>query len=162
LVDSRQKGARAESAAKNILKKYTKLDWQRTPGSGALNVQHKLKGDLYIPDCKNKFCVEVKHYKDDHLTSKILTDKNPQLLKWWEQTDRQAKQVQRDPLLLFKFDRSKWFVAFSWRAIEKESKFFKAESPDYNVILFQEVGEEYIAIAKLEDWLENEDITWIL
>ena len=104
MVDSRQKGARAEAAAKGLLIKHTNLDWQRTPGSGALNKQHKLKGDLYIPDEKNHYCVEVKHYKDDHLTSKLLTDKKPQLIKWWEQAVRQANEVERVPLLLFKFD----------------------------------------------------------
>lgn len=52
MVDSRQKGARAETDAKNILKMYTKLNWQRVPGSGALGAQHKLKGDLYIPEAK--------------------------------------------------------------------------------------------------------------
>ena len=53
MVDSRQKGARAEAAAKGLLIKHSGLDWQRTPGSGALHAAHKLKGDLYIPDCKN-------------------------------------------------------------------------------------------------------------
>jgi hypothetical protein len=164
MVDSRQKGARAEAAAKGLLIKHTGLDWQRTPGSGALNAKHKLKGDLYLPDCKNKFCVEVKHYKDDHFTSKLLTDKNPQLLKWWDQAVRQAEEIERDPLLLFKFDRSKWFVAFNWKALSKDSDFFKSTTPPYKYSLLFLNGstEEYIAVAKLEDWLAKEQITWIL
>ena len=89
MVDSRQKGARAESAVKAVLKSATGLNWQRVPGSGALGVEHKLKGDLYIPDANNKYCVEVKHYKDDHLTSAILSGKNPLLFEWWEQAIRQ-------------------------------------------------------------------------
>ena len=151
MVDSRQKGARAEAAAKGLLIKHTGLDWQRTPGSGALAVAHKLKGDLYIPDCKNKFCVEVKHYKDDHLTSKMLTDKTPQVLRWWDQAVRQANQTGREPLLLFKFDRSKWFVAFIW---------------DYKIENYKTLKYTYnntnIYMAKLEEWLTNEDIQWIL
>ena len=151
MVDSRQKGARAEAAAKGLLIKHTGLDWQRTPGSGALNAAHKLKGDLYIPDAKNKFCVEVKHYKDDHLTSKILTDKNPQILKWWEQAVRQGEQTSREPLLLFKFDRSKWFVAFKWE--------YKIEG--YKVVKYIHNNTE-IYMAKLEEWLSNEEIEWTL
>lgn len=151
MVDSRQKGTRAENAAKDILRKYTELDWQRTPGSGALNEVHKLKGDLYIPDCKNTYCVEVKHYKDDHLTSKLLTDKTPQILEWWSQTTRQAEQVQRLPLLIFKFDRSKWFVAFRW---------------EYNITGYRTLkykdNNEIFYIAKLEDWLSKEVIEWTL
>jgi hypothetical protein len=150
MVDSRQKGARAETAARDILRKYTKLGWERTPGSGALHEKHKLKGDLYIPDCKNRFCVEVKHYKDDHLTSKLLTDKSPQILEWWNQADRQALQVDRIPLLLFKFDRSKWFVATD-QVINFDNKYKTLE-----------IYPESIAVTKLEDWLENEEIIWIL
>lgn len=151
MVDSRQKGARAEAAAKGLLIKHTNLDWQRTPGSGALNKQHKLKGDLYIPDEKNHYCVEVKHYKDDHLTSKLLTDKKPQLIKWWEQAVRQANEVERVPLLLFKFDRSKWFVCFAHEPVTYEYDMLTYRSENY---LFY--------MAKLEEWLSKEEITWIL
>jgi hypothetical protein len=31
-------------------------------------------------------------------------------MEWWEQTDREANQIDKEPLLLFKFNRSKWFV----------------------------------------------------
>ena len=159
MVDSRQKGARAEAAAKGLLIKHTGLDWQRTPGSGALNAAHKLKGDLYIPDAKNKFCIEVKHYKDDHLTSKILTDKNPQILKWWEQAVRQAEQTSREPLLLFKFDRSKWFVAFRGE-LEITGPPAKIGSP-YKCLLLA-TKDDVILMAKLEEWLANEEIEWTL
>ena len=158
MVDSRMKGARAESAAKGMLIKHTGLDWQRTPGSGALNAAHKLKGDLYVPDAKNKFCVEVKHYKDDHLTSKMLTDKNPQLLQWWAQAVRQGEQTSRQPLLIFKFDRSKWFVAFNAHALEELSP----KDLAYKYLEFTFSDEHPIFIAKLEEWLAAEEIEWIL
>ena len=122
MVDSRQKGARAEAALKKILRDETGLDFQRTPGSGALNETHKLKGDIYIPNEKNKYCIEVKHYKDDHLTSKVLTNLNPQLLQWWEQAETQAEKVDMEPMLFFKFDRSKWFVMFRTYAVKNEYK----------------------------------------
>jgi hypothetical protein len=155
MVDSRQKGARAEAAAKGLLIKHTGLDWQRTPGSGALNAAHKLKGDLYVPDEKNKFCVEVKHYKDDHLTSKLITDKTPQIMKWWEQAVRQGVQTGRIPLLIFKFDRSKWFVAF----LTKDDTSLRTD--EYKVIryLYKDTA---LYMAKLEEWLEHEEIEWIL
>ena len=161
MVDSRQKGARAEAAAKGLLIKHTGLDWQRTPGSGALNAAHKLKGDLYIPDCKNKFCVEVKHYKDDHLTSKIITDKNPQLIKWWEQAIRQGEQTGREPLLLFKFDRSKWFVAFKTDALYHENEVSSMNTLRYTYLTV-DTDEYRFHTAKLEEWLAAEDIKWIL
>lgn len=148
MVDSRQKGARAEAAAKKLLIDYTGLNWQRTPSSGALDEKHGLKGDLYIPQERNTYCLEVKHYKSDHLTSKILTDKKPQIIKWWEQTEREAKQVKRIPLLIFKFDRSKWFVAFYG---ERD-----VHSRPYPNLKYND-----LVICKLEDWLEHDEPEFI-
>jgi len=111
MVDSRQKGGRAEAALKKVLRDATGINFQRTPGSGALAPTHMLKGDIYIPNAANRFCIEVKHYKDDHLNSKILTSKTPQLIEWWEQAVRQGGQVDMIPLLFFKHDRGKWFMA---------------------------------------------------
>jgi hypothetical protein len=112
MVDSRNKGRRGELDARDKLRKYTNLMWERTPMSGALDAKHKMKGDLYVPGKNIKYCVETKFYKDDHLTSKLITSSNPMLLQWWEQTVREAKQVDRDPLLIFKYNRSKWFAIF--------------------------------------------------
>jgi len=113
MVDSRQKGRTAEIAARDELRKLTGLKWERTPLSGALSANHMLKGDLYVPETKVKFCVEVKHYKDDHISTKLLTSKNPQFDIWWEQTVRESGQMNKEPLLIFKHNRSKWFVAFT-------------------------------------------------
>ena len=113
MIDSRAKGRAAELKCRDELRKLTDLTWERTPMSGALSANHKLKGDLYVPETALKWCVEVKHYADDHLTSKILTSKVPHLKTWWEQTIREARQMDKEPLLIFKFNRSKWFAAFS-------------------------------------------------
>lgn len=145
MVDSRDKGARAESAIKKLLKELTGLGWERTPGSGALNAKHLLKGDLYIPNASNIFCVECKHYADDHLTSQVLTGKNPQLLDWWSQCKRQADQVSREPLLIFKFDRSKVFCAYEEMPCCAKTHFLYVSRDGH---------EFYVSI--LEDWIANE------
>ena len=111
MVDSRAKGRTAEVKAKEELRKASGLPWERTPLSGALDAKHMLKGDLYVPAHNLAFCVEVKHYKDDQLTSKVITSTNPTLMQWWDQTVREAGQMNKLPFLMFKFDRSKWFVA---------------------------------------------------
>lgn len=144
MVDSRDKGARAESVVRDELRKLTGLQWERTPGSGALNEKHKLKGDLYIPDSKNMYCVEVKHYKDDHFNSALLTSKTPQLLEWWSQAVRQGIQVDRKPLLIFKHDRSKLFCAYE-----------DMPSADYRYIFCSIQGYEFY-VAKLDDFINNE------
>lgn len=141
MVDPRAKGARGETQVRDMLRKHTGLQWERTPGSGALNEKHGLKGDLYVPNKENLYCVEVKNYQDDHLTSQILTSKDPQLLTWWEQAIRQGIQVSRKPLLIFKFDRSKIFVAYQG-----------VPMGPYRTIFIDAKGYEFY-VALLEDWL---------
>ena len=145
MVDSREKGARAEADLVKKLKDATGHNFQRIPLSGGLSPVHGLKGDLYIPNSLNIYCIEAKHYKDDHLTSKILTDKRPQLIDWWEQTIRESAQVSRKPLLFYKFDRSKWFVAFK-------------DMPSYSSYrwAYLNIDGHELYTAKMEDWLKYE------
>jgi len=153
MVDSRQKGARAESQARDLFKKYTGLKWERVPGSGALNEKHGLKGDLYVPNEKNIFCVEVKHYAEDQLTSKMITGKSPTFLSWWAQTLRESKQVDRAPMLVFKHNRSKWFIAV-WdtkfvESIGSRSFIFNYPGGKVRIMLL----EEYLgAVQEYQDW----------
>jgi Holliday junction resolvase len=149
MVDSRDKGARAESVVKDKLKELTGLKWERTPGSGALNEKHGLKGDLYIPNEKNYYVVEVKHYKDDHLTSAVLTGKNPQILEWWQQAIRQGKQVDKIPLLIFKFDRSKLFAAYE-----------AMPTANYRYMFISIEGQEFYT-ALLDDYIKYEQPKFI-
>jgi len=111
MVDPRAKGRAAELKARDVLRESTGLRWERIPASGALDPIHGLKGDLYVPKSDNKYCVEVKHYADDHICTKLLTSISPQFIDWWKQACRQAEQVNKKPLLIFKHNRSKWFVA---------------------------------------------------
>lgn len=144
MVDVRAKGATAESKIRDELRKATGLKWERTPGSGALNEKHGLKGDLYVPNEGNLFCVECKHYKDDHFTTKLLTDKQPQIIEWWEQTLRQGKQVGRKPLLLFKHDRSKVFAAYE-----------DMPDNDFRFVFMNLLGYNFY-ISLLSEWLQHE------
>lgn len=146
MVDSRLKGAKAESDIVKKLTEATGLPFKRIPMSGALDAIHGLKGDVYIPNSLNIFCIEVKHYAQDHLTSKVLTDKTPQIIEWWKQTIREAAQISRKPLLIYKFDRSKIFVAF---------KDMPNAISDYRWVFFNIDGYEFYS-AKLDDWLEYE------
>jgi hypothetical protein len=146
MVDSRAKGARTETVIRDLLRKHTRLGWERVPGSGALDEKHGLKGDLYVPNYNNIFCVEAKGYADDHLTSAVLTSKSPQLLEFWQQTIRQAKQVTKLPLLTFKHDRSKVFVAFSSDYCIPENY--------HHFYVYRQPHSFYVAL--LEDWLTFE------
>jgi hypothetical protein len=147
MVDSRAKGARTETVVRDLLRKHTKLGWERVPGSGALDEKHGLKGDLYVPNTNNLFCTEVKGYAEDHLTSAILSSKSPQLLEFWEQAIRQGKQVNKIPLLIFKYDRSKVFVAFGANIWVPDGA--------YPYMSVNRDGYEFY-VSLLEDWLVHE------
>tara|TARA_R110000772_G_scaffold66361_1_gene147866 strand:- start:62414 stop:62869 length:456 start_codon:yes stop_codon:yes gene_type:complete len=108
MVDTRTKGLRGEYAVRDLLRLWTGLEWERTPSSGAL--EHT-KGDIYIPQEKQQFVIEVKNYKDTAIDHTILTALTNKLTIWWTKLTHQASTAKCKPILFFKHDRSKWFVA---------------------------------------------------
>ena len=145
MVDSRAKGARGEYLVRDMLREYTDLKFERVPASGALEY---LKGDLYVPNEKNRFCIEVKNYADSPLTDKIFTqEKTNNLIRWWTKVQAQALQGSQEPLLFFKYNRSKVFVVTEIEP-QKASKYF--------LISWLKC---YIMLA--DDWLKEEKIEFI-
>jgi len=144
VVDSRAKGARGEYLVRDLLREYTNLQFERVPMSGALEY---LKGDLYVPNEKNYFCIEVKNYSETPLTDKILTQKKTNnLTKWWKKLVIQAEGGGQDPLLFFKYNRSKIYVVTD-------------VTPEYiNYIYISELG-CYVTLA--EEWLIHEKMEFI-
>jgi hypothetical protein len=151
MIDSRAKGARGELKIRDILRELTKLPWERTPGSGAFSASHHLKGDLYVPGYTNKFTVEVKSYEEDHLNSGILVNKTAMLPQWWSQAVRQSEQNNNQPLLIFKHNRSKNFVAFITP---------KDNLATYNNLTINLNGSKFY-ISLLEDYIANENPKFI-
>lgn len=144
MVDSRAKGARGEYQVRDLLRTYTGYQFERVPASGALAY---LKGDLYVPNKSNIFCIEVKSYADSPLNDKIFTArKTNNLIRWWRKIQNQAEGGGQEPLLFFKYNRSPVFVV-----TER-----KPSSTDYMYISFLEC---YVCLA--EEWLENEDVEFL-
>tara|TARA_B110000503_G_scaffold140876_1_gene232927 strand:+ start:6614 stop:7081 length:468 start_codon:yes stop_codon:yes gene_type:complete len=145
MVDSRAKGARGEYLVRDMLRELTGLKFERVPASGALEY---LKGDLYVPNQRNHFCIEVKNYKESPLSDRIFTQpKTNDLIRWWKKVVVQAEGGDQKPLLFFKYDRSKVFVC-------------TAKKP--------EVCTEWMYISFLdcyallaEEWLKNEVVEFI-
>ena len=108
MVDSRAKGARGEYLVRDLLRESTGLQFERVPSSGALDY---LKGDLYVPHAKNRFCIEVKNYESSPLSDKVFTaPRTNNLIKWWKKVVQQAEGGNQEPLLFFKYNRSAVFV----------------------------------------------------
>jgi len=142
MVDSRAKGARGEYAVRDLLRAATGLQFERVPLSGALEY---LKGDLYVPNTRNRFCIEVKNYEESPLTDKMFTqEKTNNLVKWWLKIKNQAFNAKQEPLLFFKYNRSKVFVCTEVKP-EKLKKY-----------LYISWLNCYTMLA--EDWLKEENI----
>lgn len=145
MVDSRAKGARGEYLVRDMLRDATGLKFERVPSSGALEY---LKGDLYVPNQRNYYCIEVKNYKDSPLSDKVFTQpKTNNLVKWWKKIVIQAIGGDQKPLLFFKYDRSKVFVV-----TDKKPE----NTIEYLFIRFLDC---YVLLA--EDWLKHEKVEFI-
>lgn len=143
-VDSRQKGQRGEYLVRDLLRKHTGLAWERVPASGALSY---LKADLYVPHANNRFAVEVKNYEEESINSKLLTNKSCNFFGWWEKIIEQAALRDQEPILFFKHNRSKIFVATKEKPMNI-SKYFHLNWLDC-----------YVCVA--EEWLEKETVEWL-
>ena len=145
MVDSRAKGARGEYLVRDMLREHAGYQFERVPSSGALEY---LKGDLYVPHAKNKFCIEVKNYAESPLTDKIFTaSRTNNLIQWWTKLERQAERGSQEPLLFFKYNRSPVFVVTCNSPRETEQ---------YMFIKFLKC---FILLA--EEWLEKEKVEFL-
>ena len=145
MVDSRAKGARGEYLVRDMLRHFTGLQFERVPASGALAY---LKGDIYVPNTSNIYCIEVKNYAESPLSDRIFTqERTNNLLRWWKKLQKQAKGGNQEPLLFFKYNRSKIFVC-----TDKEPE----NCEKYMYISWLEC---YVLLA--EDWLTNEEVEFI-
>lgn len=144
MVDSRAKGQRAEYKVRDMFREVTGLEWERVPGSGGFGKQHLLKGDIYIPNKDTIHCIEIKSYSDDVINSNLLNPSISQLEKFWAQTEREAKEVGKEPILIFKKDRGKWLLATKDYEVTDMYKYTLAFFSDTSVPIY---------ICLLEDWL---------
>lgn len=143
MVNARAKGAVGENTVRELLRKVSGLGFERTPGSGC----GVIKGDLYIPDKNNAYCIEVKNYAESPLTDKIFTNKTNNLIVWWTKLEQQAKQCKQEPLLIYRYNRSKTYV------VTRE----KPASVDK--FLYISWLKCYIILC--EEWLQKEKIIWL-
>lgn len=145
MVDSRAKGARGEYLVRDMLREHTGYQFERVPNSGALEY---LKGDLYVPHEKNRFCIEVKNYENSPLSDKIFTAKKTNnLIKWWIKLLQQAAGGNQEPLLFFKYNRSPVFVVTNLQP---------AVSHEWMYIQFLHC---YILLADV--WLKEEKVEFL-
>jgi Holliday junction resolvase len=146
MVDSRAKGARGEYLVRDLLREATGFQFERVPASGALEY---LKGDIYVPHAKNRFCIEVKNYESSPLSDKIFTaPRTNNLIKWWGKLLQQADGGGQEPLLFFKYNRSTIFVVTAEEPKNTSSKYMYINFLDCYVL-------------EAARWLEDEEVEFI-
>lgn len=107
---SKIKGSAYEAKIATLLTKEFSKEFRRVPLSGAIEY---LKGDIWTPHDTAwwPYCIECKHYKELEWNN-LLTAKSTTILQFWEQAVREAKVMNKKPLLIFRWNRSKDFVAY--------------------------------------------------
>ena len=144
MVDSRAKGARGEYLVRDMLRNATGFQFERVPSSGALEY---LKGDLYEPHAKNRYCIEVKNYESSPLSDKIFTaPKTNNLIKWLRKVEQQAEQGNQLPMLFFKYNRSPVFIVTQ-------------REPGYPEYMYISLLDCYVSLA--EEWLTMEKVEFL-
>ena len=108
---SKIKGSAYEAKIKRYLNSHFDIEFERMPLSGSIEY---LKGDIWTPHdtAAWPYCIECKHYKDIQWNN-LLTAKTTDLLNFWRQAVREAEVMRKDPLLIFRWNRSKDFVGWS-------------------------------------------------
>ncbi len=108
---SKIKGSAYEAKIKRYLNSQFDIEFERMPLSGSIEY---LKGDLWTPHdtAAWPYCIECKHYKDIQWNN-LLTAKTTDLLNFWRQAVREAEVMRKEPLLIFRWNRSKDFVGWS-------------------------------------------------
>jgi Holliday junction resolvase len=142
-VNPRQKGAACETVVRDLLRKHTGLAFERVPGSGA----GAIKGDVHIPLKKDRFCIEIKHYADSHWNDKIFTSKTNNIVVWWTKLLLQSKQTNKEPLLIWKYNRSKFYVCTAVKPVNTD-----------NYVDIHWLG---CYTLLLDEWLRKETINWL-
>lgn len=142
---SAAKGSRFEYSIRDLLTKKTGAEWERVPMSGA----GTMKGDLYCPTNHYYYCFECKSFADSVIAENLLTAKSNNFYSWWDQTTREAAQMNRKAALVFKKDRGKPLIAVV-EDIKGINKFS----------LVSNLGETYVDvnIYLFEDWLSKKSI----
>ena len=151
-VKSGKKGNRGENGLCKILTERFKKPFSRVVGSGArtsqVNLSEEAKliltGDISVP--RNfKFSIESKHGYSSIDFCNVLENGNKTIEDFMEQVSKDARSINRKPLLCWKKDRMAW-VAF----------LKKNDLPNYKDYAYHFCYNDWVAIS-LKQLLTKED-----
>lgn len=144
---SAAKGSRMEYLIRDKLTEKTGVAWERVPMSGA----GTMKGDLYCPTNHYYYCFECKSFADSVIQENLLTAKSNNFYSWWEQTAREAQQMNRLPALVFKKDRGKPLIAVA-EELQGLNRFsLSSDLGSTYVDVYIYLFDAWLAVKKTED-----------
>ena len=158
-VNSKAKGGAFERKIANLLNEtFDTREFNRTPGSGAFATTHELPehitvaGDLITP-LNFKFCIECKKgYNDQTIYS--LIDYNSKIWQFIEQCEKDAKKMNKVPMIIYKQDRRDTLVITNYNmfttnipsiTIFKDNKEKILYTDTYSIYKLKEVLKDYKA-----------------
>lgn len=119
-IKSKRKGKTYERRCAKILMEFTNTPFRSTPSSGGFNkfstVQVKKElfcGDIICDDANFRYCVEAKNRANFSFTSILKSPSTSPFTKWWYQCVNDAKNINLDPMMLFKPNKYDDFVVFT-------------------------------------------------
>ena len=157
-INSKTKGSSFENIiAKKLSKAFAPLNFKRVQSSGAItggsNAKNNWKfsskmlsafvGDLFVANeddvfqseqWKFKFSIECKFYAESDNFSALF--KNPKILTWWTQALTDSAKVNKEPLLICKFNHTPIFIGFKCESPTTISRIIQIN--DLKLCLFDE------------------------
>lgn len=143
---SKIKGSAYEAKIRDLLTKELGIEFKRMPLSGAIEY---LKGDLWTPHdtAAWPYCIECKHYAEVNWNG-LLTAKTSDLLEFWRQAVREAEVMKKDPLVIYRWNRSKDYICWNDKISIKNYIEVKTFDCEFKMGLLQDWIEVYKKVAK--------------
>ena len=142
---SKIKGSAYEAKIRDLLTKELGIEFKRMPLSGALDY---LKGDLWTPHdtAAWPYCIECKHYAEVNWNG-LLTAKTSDLLEFWRQAVREAEVMKKDPLVIYRWNRSKDYICWNDEIVLNNMISYTGFDCEFKMGLLQDWLEAYKKIA---------------
>lgn len=111
-INSRTKGATAERVTAKLLSEWWGETFHRTPASGGLRwgKDNRVSGDIVPPNGSN-FPYNVENKKVESFSFDQIINGTGLFVGWWEQGARDAKEQDKEPLLVFTKNRAPIYFA---------------------------------------------------
>lgn len=136
-MSSRRKGSKAERTVAHLFTDWVGTEFVRVPRSGGLRWSSGLMvtGDVIPADPKVlaefPFSIEVKFHAEVDFSHLLLPNKNVDIIKFWEQAKRDAKTIDKRPLVLFRYNflpRDFYFIIIGLATFSELYSYFKFEN----------------------------------